>query len=117
MEAEITRTMAIVGVVVAGSADVEGGMEVIFCSHMGPYAPHFQPPQAGQQYGQPFYGAPRGPFHPGNSGHSAFTCPHFVGSSTPALAAIPSGESNAPVWYPDSDASAHMTPHEVSGRI
>ncbi|CAH9103304.1 unnamed protein product [Cuscuta epithymum] len=45
-------------------------------------------------------------------GHSTLTCPRFVGSSAPALAALPSGESNSVVWYPDSGASAHMTPHE-----
>ncbi|CAH9126739.1 unnamed protein product [Cuscuta epithymum] len=45
-------------------------------------------------------------------GHSAITCPRFTNPSTPALAAIPTGETNASVWYPDSGASAHMTPHE-----
>ncbi|CAH9114549.1 unnamed protein product [Cuscuta europaea] len=45
-------------------------------------------------------------------GHSALTCPRFVGSSTWALAALPLGETNASVWYPDSGASAHMSPHE-----
>ncbi|CAH9053256.1 unnamed protein product [Cuscuta epithymum] len=44
-------------------------------------------------------------------GHSAINCPRFT-NSTPALAAIPTGETNASVWYPDSGASAHMTPHE-----
>ncbi|CAH9117877.1 unnamed protein product [Cuscuta europaea] len=45
-------------------------------------------------------------------GHSALMCPRFVGSSTPALAPLPTGEHNASVWYPDSGASAHMTPHD-----
>ncbi|CAH9095552.1 unnamed protein product [Cuscuta europaea] len=45
-------------------------------------------------------------------GHSAMSCSHFTGSSTPALAVIPTGETNAAVWYPDSSASAHMTPNE-----
>ncbi|CAH9121510.1 unnamed protein product [Cuscuta epithymum] len=44
-------------------------------------------------------------------GHSAINCPRFT-NSTPALAAIPTGETNASVWYPDSGASAHMTPNE-----
>ncbi|CAH9066660.1 unnamed protein product [Cuscuta europaea] len=45
-------------------------------------------------------------------GHSTLICPRFVGTSTPALAALPTGEHNASMWYPDSGASAHMTPHE-----
>ncbi|CAH9067512.1 unnamed protein product [Cuscuta epithymum] len=45
-------------------------------------------------------------------GHSALTCSRFLAMSTPALADIPSRETNSSVWYPDSGASAHMTPHE-----
>ncbi|CAH9137553.1 unnamed protein product [Cuscuta epithymum] len=45
-------------------------------------------------------------------GHSALQCSRFTTSHTPALAALPTGETNDSVWYPDSGASAHMTPHE-----
>ncbi|CAH9086382.1 unnamed protein product [Cuscuta epithymum] len=45
-------------------------------------------------------------------GHSALNCARFTNNSAPALAAFPTGESNESVWYPDSGASAHMTPHE-----
>ncbi|CAH9130647.1 unnamed protein product [Cuscuta epithymum] len=45
-------------------------------------------------------------------GHSALHCSRFTASHTPALAALPTGENNDSVWYPDSGASAHMTPHE-----
>ncbi|CAH9130987.1 unnamed protein product [Cuscuta epithymum] len=45
-------------------------------------------------------------------GHSALSCSRFVNQNTPALAALPTGESNDSVWYPDSGASAHMTPSE-----
>ncbi|CAH9067618.1 unnamed protein product [Cuscuta europaea] len=44
--------------------------------------------------------------------HSALHCSRFTGSTTPALAALPTGETHDSVWYPDSGASAHMTPHE-----
>ncbi|CAH9121535.1 unnamed protein product [Cuscuta epithymum] len=43
-------------------------------------------------------------------GHSAASCPsRFVRSNAPALI-VPSGETNDALWYPDSGASAHMTP-------
>ncbi|CAH9136427.1 unnamed protein product [Cuscuta epithymum] len=45
-------------------------------------------------------------------GHSALACPRYVNPSAPALVALPTGESNESVWYPDSGASAHMTPSE-----
>ncbi|CAH9134094.1 unnamed protein product [Cuscuta epithymum] len=45
-------------------------------------------------------------------GHSALNCSRFIGSNSPALAVMPTGETNDSVWYPDSGASAHMTPHE-----
>ncbi|CAH9146422.1 unnamed protein product [Cuscuta epithymum] len=39
-------------------------------------------------------------------------CPsRFSSSSTPALL-TPSGDANHVLWYPDSGASAHMTPNE-----
>ncbi|CAH9136555.1 unnamed protein product [Cuscuta epithymum] len=45
-------------------------------------------------------------------GHSAVSCPsRFVQTPTPALA-VSTGESTPAVWYPDSGASAHMTPNE-----
>ncbi|CAH9135392.1 unnamed protein product [Cuscuta epithymum] len=39
-------------------------------------------------------------------------CPsRFSSSSTPALL-TPSGDANHVLWYPDSGASAHVTPNE-----
>ncbi|CAH9125443.1 unnamed protein product [Cuscuta epithymum] len=47
-----------------------------------------------------------------NAGHSALQCPsRFSQPSAPALLAN-NGESNSALWYPDSGASAHMTPTE-----
>ncbi|CAH9114409.1 unnamed protein product, partial [Cuscuta europaea] len=44
-------------------------------------------------------------------GHPASTCPsRFVQPTAPALGAQTPDASNL-VWYPDSGASAHMTPH------
>ncbi|KAL2900798.1 Retrovirus-related Pol polyprotein from transposon TNT 1-94 [Bienertia sinuspersici] len=51
-------------------------------------------------------------FHPG---HSAQSCPsRYAPQSTPALAAMPVGETNESLWYPDSSASSHMTNNEGS---
>ncbi|CAH9146518.1 unnamed protein product, partial [Cuscuta epithymum] len=45
-------------------------------------------------------------------GHSAITCSKFTSGSSPALAALLTGETTEATWYPDSGASAHMTPSE-----
>ncbi|CAH9089018.1 unnamed protein product [Cuscuta europaea] len=45
-------------------------------------------------------------------GHSAVNSPSRFGQpSAPALA-VPTRESSSIVWYPDSGASAHITPNE-----
>ncbi|CAH9075356.1 unnamed protein product [Cuscuta epithymum] len=45
-----------------------------------------------------------------STGHSAIACPsRFSQPSAPALLTTP-GETNPALWYPDSGASAHMTP-------
>ncbi|CAH9109953.1 unnamed protein product, partial [Cuscuta europaea] len=44
--------------------------------------------------------------------HSALQCSRFTASHTPTLSALPTSETNDLVWYPDSGASTHMTPHE-----
>ncbi|CAH9106497.1 unnamed protein product [Cuscuta epithymum] len=118
-----------------GGQQAYGGQQM----HGGQQPPLLPLPAHGQQYsGQHVFGGmqPRGQQQQGvpgfpsvdnnyshasppvvcqicySPGHSALTCPRFVGSSTPALAVLPTGETNASVWYPDSGASAHMTPHE-----
>ncbi|CAH9102521.1 unnamed protein product, partial [Cuscuta europaea] len=101
------------------------------------YPPYQQlggaPPAYGGHPGQPII-PPRGPTYTGgfpsvensynspaprvicqlcfSPGHSALTCSRFTAQNTPALAALPTGETHDSVWYPDYGASAHMTPHE-----
>lgn len=49
-------------------------------------------------------------YHPG---HSAQTSPsRYAPQSTPALVAMPTGETNESLWYPGSGASSHMTNNE-----
>ena len=53
------------------------------------------------------------------TGHSALQCPRFPSSAgptpdslVPSLAAMSLGDGPETTWYPDSGASAHMTPHD-----
>ncbi|CAH9126696.1 unnamed protein product [Cuscuta epithymum] len=48
-----------------------------------------------------------------SAGHSALQCPsRYAPPSAPALLTSNNGDSNTALWYPDSGASAHMTPTE-----
>ncbi|CAH9085998.1 unnamed protein product [Cuscuta europaea] len=65
------------------------------------------PPAAGFGQSQPGAHLPRQT----TSGHSALHCPSRFSQASVALM-VPGGDTNDNLWYPDSGASAHMTPTE-----